>query len=124
MKSKLLKNPDIDEILKISRIFNLESPIKISEYKNIIVFYNDNDELIGFVNYVENHYLNFTKSFINMIYFVENTYLDSMIKRMIEQMKQKGYSYIILDTDLFDGYIIDVIKSNNFVGDDYLSFSL
>ena len=89
MKAKIIKKPNINEILKLSSIFRLESPINMNEYKTIIEFFDDDDNLIGFVNYVENHYLDYTKSFINMIYFTDNIYLDKMIKLMIKQLKQK-----------------------------------
>jgi hypothetical protein len=126
MKAKIIKKPNINEILNLSSIFRLESPININEYKNIIEFFDDNDNLIGFVNYVENHYLDYTKSFINMIYFTEDTYLDMMIKLMIKQLKQKKYSYALLnsESDLFDKNTIKILKLNNFAGDDFLFLNL
>ena len=126
MKAKIIKKPNINEILKLSSIFRLESPININEYKNIIEFFDDNDNLIGFVNYVENHYLDYTKSFINMIYFTDNTYLDMMIKLMIKQLKQKKYYYALLnsESDLFDKNTIKILKLNNFAGDDFLFLNL
>ena len=116
MKAKIIKKPNINEILKLSSIFRLESPININEYKNIIEFFDDNDNLIGFVNYVENHYLDYTKSFINMIYFTDNTYLDMMIKLMIKQLKQKKYSYALLnsESDLFDKNTIKILQQGHF----------
>jgi len=126
MKAKIIKKPNINEILKLSSIFRLESPINMNEYKNIIEFFDDDDNLIGFVNYVENHYLDYTKSFINMIYFTDNTYLDMMIKLMIKQLKQKKYSYALLnsESDLFDKNTIKILKSNDFTGDDFLFLNL
>lgn len=126
MKAKIIKKPNINEILKLSSIFRLESPININEYKNIIEFFDDNDNLIGFVNYVENHYLDYIKSFINMIYFTDNTYLNMIIKLMIKQLKQKKYSYALLnsESDLFDKNTIEILKSNNFTGDDFLFLNL
>ncbi len=87
---------------------------------------DDNDNLIGFVNYVENHYFDYTKSFINMIYFTDNTYLDMMIKLMIKQLKQKKYSYALLNSksELFDKNTIKILKSNDFTGDDFLFLNL
>ena len=35
MKAKIIKKPNITEILKLSKIFDLESPININDYKNI-----------------------------------------------------------------------------------------
>ena len=36
-----------------------------NEYKNIIEFFDDDDDnLIAFVNYVENHYLDYTNKII------------------------------------------------------------
>ena len=126
MKAKIIKKPNINEILKLSSIFMLESPINMNEYKNIIEFFDDDDNLIGFVNYVENHYLDYTKSFINMIYFTDNTYLDKMIKLMIKQLKQKKYSYALLnsESDLFDKNTIKILKSNDFTRDDFLFLNL
>ena len=126
MKSKIIKKPNINEILKLSSIFRLESPINMNEYKNIIEFFDDDDNFIGFVNYVEYHYLDYTKSFINMIYFTDNTYLDMMIKLMIKQLKQKKYSYALLnsESDLFDKNTIKILKSNDFTGDDFLFLNL
>lgn len=126
MKAKIIKKPNINEILKLSSIFLLESPINMNEYKNIIEFFDDDDNLIGFVNYVENHYLDYTKSFINMIYFTDKIFLDLMIKQMIKQLKQKKYSYALLNSESksFDKNTINILKSNNFVGDDYLFLNL
>ena len=126
MKAKIIKKPNINEILKLSSIFRLESPINMNEYKTIIEFLDDDDNLIGFVNYVENHYLDYTKSFINMIYFTDNTYLDIMIKLMIKQLKQKKYSYALLNSenDLFDKNTIKILKSNDLTGDDLLFLNL
>ncbi len=126
MKAKIIKKPNINEILKLSSIFLLESPINMNEYKNIIEFFDDDDNLIGFVNYVENHYLDYTKSFINMIYFTDKIFLDLMIKQMIKQLKQKKYSYALLNSEnkLFDKNTINILKSNNFIGDDYLFLNL
>lgn len=126
MKAKIIKKKNINEILKLSSIFRLESPINMNEYKNIIEFFDDDDNLIGFVNYVENHYLDYTKSFINMIYFTDYTHLDMMIKLMIKQLKQKKYSYALLNSEsgLFDKNTIKILKSNNFAGDDYLFLNL
>ena len=126
MKAKIIKKPNINEILKLSSIFRLDSPININEYKNIIEFFDDNDNLIGFVNYVENHYLDYTKSFIKMIYFTDKTFLDLMIKQMIKQLKQKKYSYALLNSESksFDKNTIDILKSNDFAGDDFLFLNL
>ena len=100
--------------------------IYIPSYKNIIEFFDDNDNLIGFVNYVENHYLDYTKSFIKMIYFTDKTFLDLMIKQMIKQLKQKKYSYALLNSESksFDKNTIDILKSNDFAGDDFLFLNL
>ena len=126
MKAKIIKKPNINEILKLSSIFRLDSPINMNEYKNIIEFFDDNDNLIGFVNYVENHYLDYTKSFIKMIYFTDKTFLDLMIKQMIKQLKQKKYSYALLNSESksFDKNTIDILKSNDFAGDDFLFLNL
>jgi hypothetical protein len=126
MKAKIIKKPNINEILKLSSIFRLDSPININEYKNIIEFFDENDNLIGFVNYVENHYLDYTKSFIKMIYFTDKTFLDLMIKQMIKQLKQKKYSYALLNSESksFDKNTIDILKSNDFAGDDFLFLNL
>ena len=90
MKAKTIIKPNLNEILKLSSIFKLENPININEYKFIIEFFDSENNLIGFVNYIENYYLNFTKSFIKMIYFTDNAHLDVMIKLMIEHMKKKN----------------------------------
>lgn len=126
MKAKIIKKPNINEILKLSHIFTLKSPININEYKNVIEFFDDDDNLIGFVNYVENHYLNYTKSFINMIHFTDKIFLDTMIKLMIKQLKHKKYSYALLNSEskTFDKNTIDILKSNDFAGDDYLFLNL
>jgi len=126
MKTKIIKKPNLNEILKLSSIFRLDSPINMNEYKNIIEFFDSNDNLIGFVNYVENHYLDYTKSFIKIIYFIDKTFLDLIIKQMIKQLKQKNYSYAFLnsESDLFDKNTIKILKSNDFSGDDFLFLNL
>lgn len=126
MKVKIINKPNIKDILKLSSIFKLESPINMNEYKNIIEFFDDDDNLIGFINYVENYYLDFTKSFIKMIYFTDNTYLDLMIKQMIKLMKQKKYSYTFLnsESDSYDKNTINILKLNDFTGDDFLFLNL
>ena len=126
MKVKIINKPNIKDILKLSAIFKLESPINMNEYKNIIEFFDDDDNLIGFINYIENYYLDFTKSFIKMIYFTDNTYLDLMIKQMIKLMKQKKYSYAFLnsESDSYDINTINILKLNDFTGDDFLFLNL
>ena len=61
-----------------------------------------------------------------MIYFTEDTYLDMMIKLMIKQLKQKKYSYALLNSEnnLFDKNTIKILKLNNFVGDNFLFLNL
>lgn len=126
MKAKIIIKPNLNEILKLSSIFKLENPININEYKFIIEFFDSENNLIGFVNYIENYYLNFTKSFIKMIYFIDNAHLDIMIKLMIEHMKKKKYSYVFLNSEdeSFDKNTINIFKSNDFVGDDFLFLNL
>lgn len=126
MKVKIIKQPKLNEILNLSSVFKLDSPINMNYYKNIIEFFDDDNNLIGFINYVENYYLDFTKSFINMIYFTDIVYLDLMIKQMIKYMKQKKYSYTFLhsENNLFDKNTINILKSNDFVGEDFLFLNL
>ncbi len=50
MKTKLIKKPQFNTIDKLSNIFNLEKPIDLNDYNNII----------------ENHYLEYTNSYIKM----------------------------------------------------------
>ena len=126
MKAKIIKKPNITEILKLSKIFDLESPININDYKNIIEFFDENNNLIGFINFIESVCLNYTKTFIKFITFTDKNNLDLMIKQMIEIMKQKNYSYTFLNSDnnSFDKYTINILKSNNFTGDDFLFLNL
>ena len=126
MKAKIIKKPNITEILKLSTIFDLESPININDYKNIIEFFDENNNLIGFINFIESVCLNYTKTFIKFITFTDKNNLDLMIKQMIEIMKQKNYSYTFFNSDnnSFDKYTINILKSNNFTGDDFLFLNL
>ena len=126
MKAKIIKKPNITEILKLSKIFDLESPININDYKNIIEFFDENNNLIGFINFIESVCLNYTKTFIKFITFTDKNNLDLMIKQMIEIMKQKNYSYTFLNSDnnSFDKYTINILKLNNFTGDDFLFLNL
>jgi hypothetical protein len=61
-----------------------------------------------------------------MIYFTDKTFLDLMIKQMIKQLKQKKYSYALLNSESksFDKNTIDILKSNDFAGDDFLFLNL
>lgn len=122
MKAKILKKPSLNEILNLSKIFKLESPINLNDYKYIIVFCDKNKNVIGFVNFVENYYLNYTKTFIRQIYFIDEKYLDAIIKKMIKVMETQKYShsYLHCDDENFDKNIIDILKSNGFDGDDFL----
>ena len=126
MKSKIIKKPQINEILKLSKTFNLNSPININDYKNIIEFYDENNNLIGFVNFVETVYLDYTKTFIKIIYFIDKSHLDLIIKEMINVMKKKKYSYTFLNSNniSFDKDTIDILKSNYFAGDEFLFLNL
>mgnify|MGYP003347105892 CR=1 FL=1 len=36
LKATLIKKPNIDDIIKLSVVFNLETPINIENYNNII----------------------------------------------------------------------------------------
>ena len=61
-----------------------------------------------------------------MIYFKEDVNLDLIIKQMIKQMKEKKYSYTFLNSEnkLFDEKIINILKSNNFEGNEFLFLNL
>ena len=122
MKTKIIKKPSLNEILNLSKTFNLESPINLNDYKYIIVFYDKSKNIIGFVNFVENYYLDYTKTFIRQIYFIDKKYLDAIIKKMIKVMETQKYShsYLHCDDENFDKNTIDVLKLNGFNGDDFL----
>ena len=126
MKIKIIKKPNIDEILKLSSVFKLDSPININEYKNIIEFFDNDNNLIGFVNFIETVYLNYTKTFIKMIYFTDDKNLDSIIKKMIKYLRQQKYSYVFLnsESESFNKNTIIILKLNDFVGDDFLFLNL
>ena len=59
-----------------------------------------------------------------MIHFTDKIFLDTMIKLMIKQLKNKKYSYALLNSEskTFDKNTIDILKSNDFTGDDFLFF--
>lgn len=61
-----------------------------------------------------------------MIHFTDKIFLDTMIKLMIKQLKHKKYSYALLNSEskTFDKNTIDILKSNDFAGDDYLFLNL
>jgi len=122
MKAKIIKKPSLNEILILSKTFDLESPINLNDYKYIIVFYDKSKNIIGFVNFVENYYLDYTKTFIRQIYFIDKKYLDAIIKKMIKVMETQKYShsYLHCDDENFDKNTIDVLKLNGFNGDDFL----
>jgi|SaaInlStandDraft_4_1057021.scaffolds.fasta_scaffold32596_4 hypothetical protein len=122
MKVKIIKKPSLNEILILSKTFDLESPINLNDYKYIIVFYDKSKNIIGFVNFVENYYLDYTKTFIRQIYFIDKKYLDAIIKKMIKVMETQKYShsYLHCDDENFDKNTIDVLKLNGFNGDDFL----
>ena len=122
MKVKIIKKPSLNEILILSKSFDLESPINLNDYKYIIVFYDKSKNIIGFVNFVENYYLDYTKTFIRQIYFIDKKYLDAIIKKMIKVMETQKYShsYLHCDDENFDKNTIDVLKLNGFNGDDFL----
>ena len=65
MKAKIIKKPSLDEILNLSNIFNLESPINLNNYEYIIIFYDKNKNIIGFINFIKIYYYKYTKTFIN-----------------------------------------------------------
>ena len=122
MKVKIIKKPSLNEILILSKTFDLESPINLNDYKYIIVFYDKSKNIIGFVNFVENYYLDYTKTFIRQIYFIDKKYLDAIIKKMIKVMETQKYShsYLHCDDENFDKNTIDILKLNGFDGDDFL----
>jgi len=121
MKAKIIKKPLLNEILNLSKIFNLESPINLNDYKYIIVFCDKQKNIIGFVNFVENYYLDCTKTFIREIYFIDEKYLNAIIQKMIKVMEIQKYSYSYLHCDEnFDKNTIDILKLNGFDGDDFL----
>ena len=126
MRTRLIKKPNFNEILKLSNIFILENPIDINDYKNIIEFYDEDDNLIGFINYIESVYLKNTKTYIKNINFTDKKYLDIMIKLMIDLMKKKKYSYTFINSEknFFDKYLLNILKLNEFVGDDFLFLNL
>jgi hypothetical protein len=121
MKAKIIKKPSLDEILNLSNIFNLESPINLNNYEYIIIFYDKNKNIIGFINFIEIYYYKYTKTFIREIYFIDEKYLNAIIQKMIKVMEIQKYSYSYLHCDEnFDKNTIDILKLNGFDGDDFL----
>lgn len=122
MKAKIIKKPSLNEILNLSKIFDLESPINLNNYECIMIFYDKNKNIIGFINFIEIYYYKYTKTFIRQIYFIDEKYLDAIIKKMIKVMKTQNYSYSYLhcDDENLDKNTIDVLKLNGFDGDDFL----
>ena len=122
MKAKILQKPSLNEILNLSKIFNLQSPINLNNYEQVMVFYDKKKNIIGFINFIEIFYYKYTKTFIRQIYFIDEKYLDAIIKKMIKvmEMQKYSYSYLHCDDENFDKNIIDILKSNGFDGDDFL----
>lgn len=125
LKAKLIKKPNIINLIKIYQIFNIDDNINIDNYKNIIEFYEDN-QLIGFINFIEIVYLEYTKTFIKSINVIDKKYLDYVIKKMIIIMRKNKYTYTHLDSEnkSYDKNTIEILKLNNFVGDDFLFLNL
>ena len=123
LKAKLINNIDI---FKLSDKFDVaKNGLKIDDYKNIIEFYDEDNKIVGFVNFIESVYLEYTKTYIKSIYFVDKKYLDLIIKKMINVMKKKYiYTYLDSENKSYDDNIINILKLNNFIGDDFLFLNL
>jgi hypothetical protein len=125
MRIKIIKNPSITELLELSNHFNLENPIVHECYKFLMIFYH-NDILVGYVNYIE------SISYVGNIYAYIRTldskpeYLDIIIKQMKIKMKKNKYSFAYLDSDkeIFNENVIEILRNNNFEGDDFLFSNL
>ena len=96
LKAKLINNTDIGNIFKLSDKFDIaKNGLKIDDYQNIIEFYDEDNNIVGFVNFIESVYLEYTKTYIKSIHFIDKKYLDLIIKKMINVMKNI-YIYIYL----------------------------
>jgi hypothetical protein len=126
LKAKLINNIDIGNVLKLSDIFDIaKNGLKIDDYKNIIEFYDEDNNIVGFVNFIESVYLEYTKTYIKSIHFIDINYLDQIIKKMINVMKKKYiYTYLDSENKSYDDNIINILKLNNFIGDDFLFLNL
>jgi hypothetical protein len=119
LKIKNIKNDSSLYTLKIMQTFDIKETLN-TKYMTDIMEFNDNDNLIGIVNYLYYPVLNYEKLFIRSIYYTDIKYLDNIIKEFIKIMKKKYNSiFTNINQGKFDKYTIDALKNNNFNGDEY-----
>ena len=131
IKAKLLteKEMDFNYLIKIFQKFKINKTLDVDYYKNAVEIYDENNELIGFINYKIANLWNqktnkiYERSFIRSIHYIDLKYLDVIIKKMQEILKNK-YLYIYTDitSNVYDDNIINALKSNNFEGDEFVYF--
>ncbi len=122
LKNKNIKNDSSVYMLKLVQTFNIKETLNVKHLANIMEFY-DGDKFIGIINYMFYQVLDFKKLYIRNIYFVNEKYLDSMIKIFVSKMKNI-YNSIFTNVkhNNFDNKTIETLLNNNFQGDEYISF--
>ena len=120
MKTKLVEKGNIDYLLDLSKKFKINNTLNTDYYSNIIEFY-EHKELIGFINYLKFPSINHYNNFIRSIYVIDDKYLDSVIKKFIEIVKNKyGFVYTSIYNNEYNDLIIDTLLANNFEKNDVI----
>ena len=120
LKIKNIKNDSAEYVLKLMQTFNIKDTLNTKHVTNIMEFYDDN-KLIGIINYLYYVVLDYKKLYIRNIYYINEKYLDTMIKQFIIKSK-KIYGSIFTNRNHgnFDKKVIETLLNNKFFGDDYI----
>ncbi len=122
LKTKNIDNIDFENLIKLFVTFDIKTTLKCDDYKKIIQFYDDN-ELVGFMNYVELSVIGQKKLYIKSIHSINDNYLDIIVKKMIKTLINKYY-YLFADTnnELLTENIIKTLRENEFDGGENILF--
>ncbi len=124
LEIKYICNVSHEYILNIIKRFNITTILNHEDNQSIIEFYDTNKIIIGFINYEEipnNNVYNGNNLLIKSIYYLDDKYLDAMIKKLVKKTYRKFICiYININDKLLDENIIFALKKNNFKGNNTL----
>ncbi len=122
LKIKKIEKPNLDLLLSLARKFNFDN-INMSYYESIFEFY-DMKNMIGFINYcILPSILGKNRVYIRDLYYVDNKYIDHIIKSLCLYCKNKNLTIkTTLDTNKYTEECKKAFYDNNFKGDDIIYY--
>ena len=123
LKVKNIENPDLDLIINLAKKLNFTN-INMSNYKSILEFNDDNNNIVGLINYdIHPSMAGKYRVYIRNLYYINNTYIDEIIKSLCKYCRKKKLTIkTILDTGKFNDKCKEAFYKNDFKGNDIIYY--